>query len=76
MSDELQLGNCFFCKWKEAVKWFAAMLEYALINYKVHVILKHPAAIQNLLGVGLKTIHGKSTGGFKCCQKIPVKEFI
>ena len=25
---------------------------------------------------GLKSIHGKSTGGFKCCQKIPVKEFI
>ena len=55
------------------------MLEYALINYKVHVILKHPAAIQNLMGGGggeLKSIHGKSTGDFKCCQEIPVKEFI
>ena len=27
-------------------------------------------------GGGLKSIHGKSMGGFKCCQKIPVKEFI
>ena len=27
-------------------------------------------------GGGLKSIHGKSMGAFKWCQKIPVKEFI
>ena len=42
----------FFFKWKETVKWFAAILEYALINYKVYVILKHPGALQNLMGWG------------------------
>ena len=25
---------------------------------------------------GLKSIHGGSMGGLKCCRKIPVKEFI
>ena len=36
-------------------------------------------ALQNLMkGGGLKSIHGGTWvgGGFKCCQKIPVKEFI
>ena len=56
MSDELQLGNCFFCKWKEAAKWFAAMLEYSLINYRVHVILKHPPIISR------KTLHNTLMG--------------
>ena len=46
----------FFCKWKEAVKWFAAMLEYALINYRVHVILKHPPIISR------KTLHNTHMG--------------
>ena len=32
-------------------------------------------ALQNLMG-GLKSIHGGSMGGLKCCRKIPVKEFI
>ena len=46
----------FFCKWKEAVKWFAAMLEYALISYRVHVILKHPPIISR------KTLHNTHMG--------------
>ena len=34
-------------------------------------------ALQNLMGEGgLKSIHGGSMGGLKCCQKIPVKEFV
>ena len=32
-------------------------------------------ALQNLMG-GLKSIHGGSMGGLKCCRKIPVEEFI
>ena len=80
----------FFCKWKEAVKWFAAMLEYALISYRVHVILKHspiisrktllnthmgfPTGVENIGGGALQNL--MNMGGFKCSQKIPVNEFI
>ena len=31
-------------------------------------------ALQNLMGE-LKSIHGGSMRGLKCCRKIPVKEF-
>ena len=34
-------------------------------------------ALQNLMGEGwLKSIHGGAWGVLKCCQKIPVQEFI
>ena len=35
-------------------------------------------APQNLMGEGLKSIHGMSMGGggLKCCRKTPVEEFI
>ena len=44
------------------------MLEYALINYKVHVILKHPGALQNVIdgrggGGGLSQYIGRAWGG-------------
>ena len=32
-------------------------------------------SLQNFMG-GLKSVHGGEHGGLKCCQKIPVKEFI
>ena len=39
-------------------------------------VLRTWGALQNLMG-GLKPIHGGCMGrGLKCCQKIPVKEFI
>ena len=40
--------------------------------------LEGGGALQNLMGEGgLKSIHGGSMGGgLKCCQKIPVKEFV
>ena len=46
------------------------MLEYALINYKVHVILKHPAAIQNLMGGGgLSQYMGRARGALNAVKK-------
>ena len=37
-------------------------------------------SLQNLIcgggGEGLKSIHGGSMGGLKCCRKIPVMELI
>ena len=48
------------------------MLEYALINYKVHVVLKHPAAIQNLMGGeggGLSQCMGRAQGALNAVKK-------
>ena len=45
------------------------MLKYALINYKVHVILKHPAAIQYLMGGGLSQYMGRARGALNAVKK-------